>query len=61
MEKSAENTIQTFLSGILAHKGGCVAIPSDNGTEFKIKLLMKHVINLELRGYSATHSTFKVI
>ena len=34
-EKSAENAVQTNLSGILTHKGRGVAIPSDNGTEFK--------------------------
>ena len=36
-EESAENVIQAYLSGILAHKGGSVAILSDNGTEFKNK------------------------
>ena len=34
-EKSAENVIQAYSTGILAHKGGSVAILSDNGTEFK--------------------------
>ena len=34
-KKSAENVEQAYLSGILAHKGGSVAIWSDNGTEFK--------------------------
>ena len=29
-EKSAEHVIQAYLSGILAHKGGHVAILSDN-------------------------------
>ena len=48
-ERSAENVIQAYLSGILAHKGGSVGILSDNGTEFKIKLLMKQVIYLELK------------
>ena len=37
-EKSAKNVIQAYLSGILAHKGGRVAIFSDNGTEFKNKV-----------------------
>ena len=36
-EKSAENVIQANLSGMLANKGGSVAILSDNGTEFKNK------------------------
>ena len=34
-EKSAENEVQAYLSGILIHKGGSVAKLSDNGTEFK--------------------------
>ena len=37
--KSAENIIQDNLSAILAHKGRSVAILSDNGTEFKNKVL----------------------
>ena len=36
-EKSVENVVQAYLSGILTHKGGSVAILSDNGTELKIK------------------------
>ena len=38
-EKSAENVAQAYLSGILAHKGGSVAILSDNSTELKYKVL----------------------
>ena len=38
---SAENAVQVYLSGILAHKGGSVAILSDNGTEVKNKVLNK--------------------
>ena len=38
-EKTAENVVQAYLSGVLAHKGGSVAILSDNGTEFKNELL----------------------
>ena len=38
-EKSAEDGVQANLSGILAHKGGGVAILSDNGTVFKNKVL----------------------
>ena len=34
-EKSTENVVQAYLSGIITHKGGSIAIPSDNGTEFK--------------------------
>ena len=35
----AENVLQAHLSGILAHKGACVAILNDNGTEFKNNVL----------------------
>ena len=40
---SAENVVQAYLSGILilTKKGGSVAILSDNGTEFKNKVLNK--------------------
>ena len=38
-EKSAESVIQAYLSGILAHKGGSMAILSYNDTEFKNKVL----------------------
>ena len=38
-EKSAENVVQTYLSGILAHKCGSMATISDNGTVFKNKVL----------------------
>ena len=33
-EKSAENVVQSYLSNSLAHKGGSVAMLSNNGTEF---------------------------
>ena len=58
--KLAENVIQTYLSDILAHKVGSVAILSDNGTEFKNKAV-EQVTSLELKGYSLIHSTPKVI
>ena len=38
-ETSAKNVVQAYLSGILAHKGRSIAILSDNGTEFKSKVL----------------------
>ena len=38
-EKSAENVVQAYLSGILAHKGGSVAILSGNSTEVKNNVL----------------------
>ena len=38
-ETSAKNVIQTYLSGILAHKCGGLAILNDNGTECKNKVL----------------------
>ena len=60
-EKLAENVNQVYLLGILAHKGGCVAILSDSRTELKIKLLMKHVINFEFRGYFSMHNSLKWI
>ena len=34
-EKSAENVILAYLSNIFAHKGGSIAILSNNGTDFK--------------------------
>ena len=36
-DKSAENVVHAYLSGILAHRSTSVASLSDNGTEFKIK------------------------
>ena len=38
-ENSAENVVQAYLSSILTHKVGRLAILSDNGTEFKNKML----------------------
>ena len=38
-EKFAENVVQAYLPGKLAHKGGSVAILSDSGTELKNKVL----------------------
>ena len=40
-EKSAENVVQAYLSGILASKGGSIAILSENETEFKNTSLSK--------------------
>ena len=37
-EKSAETVVEAYLSGILAYKVKSVAILSDNGIEFKIKI-----------------------
>ena len=34
-EKSAENVVQAYLSGIFTHRGGTIAILSDSGTELK--------------------------
>ena len=36
-----ENVVQPYLSGILTHRVESVAILSDNGTEFKNKMLHK--------------------
>ena len=38
-EKSAENVVQAYLFGVLAHRSGSVAILSYNGTEFKNRVL----------------------
>ena len=38
-EKSAENVVQAYLSGILSYKGRSVVILSNNCTEFKNKVL----------------------
>ena len=38
-EKSAENVVQPYVSGIFAHKGGSIVILSYNGTEFKNTML----------------------
>ena len=48
-EKSAENVVQAYLSGILAQKGGSVAILNDNGTEFKNNVLNKVYDQLGIR------------
>ena len=45
-EKSTENIVQAYLSGIFDHKGGSIAILSDNGTELKKKFSLVHVNNL---------------
>ena len=48
-EKSAENVVQAYMSGILPHKGGSVAILSNNGTEFKNKVLNKVHDQLDIK------------
>ena len=60
-ERLAENVIQTCLSGILAHKGGGVAILSNNGTEFKYKAVNDTCDQLGIRGLLPTCSIPKVI
>ena len=49
----AENVVQAYLSGILAHKGGNVAILSDNGTEFKNKTLNEACDQLGIKRFSS--------
>ena len=49
-EKSAENVVQAYLLGILAHKGGSVAVLNDNGTEFKGKGLNQACDQLGIRS-----------
>ena len=46
---SAENIVQAYLSNILTWKGGNVAILSDNGTEFKNKMLNKVCDQLSIK------------
>ena len=60
-EKSADNVVQAYLSGILAHRGGSIAILSDSGTEFQNKVPCKACIQLDLRGYYPSCSTPNVI
>ena len=48
-EISTENVVQAYLSGILAHKCGSVAILNDNGTEFKNKVLNKVCDQLDIK------------
>ena len=48
-EKSAENVVKVYLSGILAHKGRSVAILSDNCTEFKNEMLNEVCDQLGIR------------
>ena len=50
-EKSAENVVQAYLSGILAHKGRRVAILSDNDTEFRNIPLNKICDQIGIKGY----------
>ena len=38
-KKSAESVVHAYLSGILVHKDGSVAILQDNGPAFKNKVL----------------------
>ena len=38
-ERSAENIVQVYWSNNLTYKGSNVAILSDNGTEFKNRML----------------------
>ena len=44
-DEGVENVVHAYLSGILAHKVGCVAVLSDNGPELRTKSSMKHVAN----------------
>ena len=39
--KSAYNVVQAYLAGILTHKGGIITILTDNGIEFKNKVLYR--------------------
>ena len=48
-EKSAENVVQAYLSGILGYKGRRVAILSNNGIKFKNKILNKACYHLGIK------------
>ena len=58
-EKSAENVLQAYLSGILAHKDGSITILSDNEKGFKNKAVNEACDQLGIKGYSTTHPTPK--
>ena len=70
-ETSTENVVQVYLSGIFAHKGGSIAVLSDNGTEFKntvltdafeqlcIKKLYSNLFHLQ--GNSRTENVFNFL
>ena len=60
-ERSAENVIQAYLSGILAHKSGSVAILSDNGAEFKNKVLYEECDQLGIKRLFSNSFTPEMI
>ena len=47
-EKTTDN-VQSYLSGIFTHKGGSIAILSDNGTEFKNTVLNDACVQLGIK------------
>ena len=59
-EKSAEN-VQAYLSGILAHNVGSVAILSDNETKFKNKFLNEAFNQLGIKRLFSNPFNPKVI
>ena len=56
-EKSAENVMKAYLSGILAHNEGSIAILSNNGTNSKIPHSMRQVTNSASKGHSTPKAT----
>ena len=48
---SAENVGQAYLSGIFTHKGGIIAILSENGTEIKKAVLSDACEQLGIKRY----------
>ena len=60
-EKSAENVILVYLSGILAQKDGNVAILSDNVTELKKKAVNEACDQLGIKGLFSNPFHPKVI
>ena len=53
-EKSAENVMQAYLSNIFVHKGGNIAILSDNRTEFKNNALSEACDQLTIKRIFST-------
>ena len=57
--KLLENVAQVYLLGTLTHKGGSIAILSDNGTEFKNTILNESCEHLCIKKFFQPHSTHK--
>ena len=60
-EKSAENIVQAYLSGTLAHNGGSATILSENSTEFKNKVLNKVCDQLGIKRLFSNPLIYKIM